>query len=456
MMAGKRIVGLKMTELNAPLYGAYLVNRLWVRNIIRFSDFDEYHLFASPADHETLQRDYVADKRVRVFTWYEIPRLLKATDYLAFQTFGVKACHLYALRDRLCARPCPICAMTHSLSYQEVLDYMLINMAVHKWPFDTFLCGTRTSRRAMVNIITRLREGRALAGTTLSPEQVRVVPHGIDRDGYGSMSQLECRRKLGLPTGCFVILSVGRLSFCDKIDYTCLIEAFARLHRRHHHQRDLLLYLAGDDKHGETRRIYGIAAACNVERHLRVFANFPETYRQVLYGAADTFVSVANSVQESFGITLLEAMAAGLPVIASDWNGYRDIIRDGQNGLLVKTAWRDTAGNTADCSPLLPWEMLNGMMAETVAIDPNDVARQMERVLLDADLRKSLRAAALRTARDYAWPKVVATLVAHWRSMHEISGRVSGVEPAGAWYAFDHREIFGHYVSQARTGGDSE
>ena len=47
---------------------------------------------------------------------------------------------------------------------------------------------------------------------------------------------------------------------------------------------------------------------------------------QTAYAAADIFVSLSDNIQETFGLTPVEAMAAGLPVVASDWDGYRETI----------------------------------------------------------------------------------------------------------------------------------
>ncbi len=59
--------------------------------------------------------------------------------------------------------------------------------------------------------------------------------------------------------------------------------------------------------------------------------------------AADVFISLADSVQETFGLTPVEAMAAGLPVIASDWNGYKETVREGLDGFRILT-WAPQAG----------------------------------------------------------------------------------------------------------------
>ena len=56
-----------------------------------------------------------------------------------------------------------------------------------------------------------------------------------------------------------------------------------------------------------------------------------------LWAGSDIFLSLVDNIQETFGITPLEAMAAGLPVVASDRGGYRATIRDGVEGFLVPT-----------------------------------------------------------------------------------------------------------------------
>ena len=60
--------------------------------------------------------------------------------------------------------------------------------------------------------------------------------------------------------------------------------------------------------------------------------------RSSVWRAADIFTSLSDNIQETFGLVIVEAMASGLPVVASDWDGYRDLVVDGETGLLVPTA----------------------------------------------------------------------------------------------------------------------
>ena len=57
--------------------------------------------------------------------------------------------------------------------------------------------------------------------------------------------------------------------------------------------------------------------------------------RKLALAAADLFCSPADNLQETFGLSVLEAMASSLPVVASDWNGYRDLVLHGSTGWLV-------------------------------------------------------------------------------------------------------------------------
>ena len=65
-----------------------------------------------------------------------------------------------------------------------------------------------------------------------------------------------------------------------------------------------------------------------------------------MWSAADVFTSLSDNIQESFGLTPIEAMASGLPVLVSDWDGYRDTVTHGAEGLVVPTVMPPAGSET--------------------------------------------------------------------------------------------------------------
>ena len=59
--------------------------------------------------------------------------------------------------------------------------------------------------------------------------------------------------------------------------------------------------------------------------------------KNLILSSSDIFISLTDNFQETFGLTPLEGMAAGLPVVVTDWNGYRDTVRNNLDGFTIPT-----------------------------------------------------------------------------------------------------------------------
>ncbi|HUQ64303.1 MAG TPA: glycosyltransferase [Acidimicrobiales bacterium] len=156
---------------------------------------------------------------------------------------------------------------------------------------------------------------------------VEVIYHGIDVDGVraGEEIRVAARRVLGLAPTNFVIGTVGNLT--PKKDHRTLLEAAVVLMRRHDNVRIVIM---GD---GPLRQdLEAAAQALGIADRVTFTGSRPDVPE--LLAALDAFV--LSSQFEGFPIALVEAMATGLPCVATSVGGTPELMTDHNNGILVK------------------------------------------------------------------------------------------------------------------------
>lgn len=175
--------------------------------------------------------------------------------------------------------------------------------------------------------ISKSVQGHLVNDFRMPPEHVNHVYNGIDVSGYlaGSVARdKDLFSKIGLKEGIPVIGTIGRLSEVKGHRY--LIEAFGELLSLGH-QAQLLIVGDGPDK----EKLKELAAPHAFED--RVFFNEGGEALYRYLGLLDIYC--IPSVDEGFGLSLVEAMASGRPCIASKVGGLAEIVSDGEDGILV-------------------------------------------------------------------------------------------------------------------------
>lgn len=159
-------------------------------------------------------------------------------------------------------------------------------------------------------------------------KEMMVIPNGINLAEFDSnITEIDCRDKLNLPLTKNIILSLGSVN--ENKGPHILIKAIDMLVNEGY--KDILLVIVGD---GLFRaQLEKLVDDINMTEYVRFDGYQLDKY--AYYKAADIFVLPSIMKNEIFGIVNLEAMAMGVPIIASDIGGVPEIVKDKETGLLV-------------------------------------------------------------------------------------------------------------------------
>lgn len=353
------------------------------------------------------------------------------------------------LRSYFCCTSMPICAVTHALCYEDIaLSYT--GAVLSALPCDVLITPSASGRTALGRIlesaVDRLRRSGVLAATTPT---IIDIPYGVEvPPPFPSHKQL-ARMVFKIPDNAFVILSVGRLTENYKADLDILLTGTYCMQQRER----IFLILAGQAPDRRyIRHLHGRLSELGMSGRYLIIENFSQHLKSSLFAAADLFVSVADSIQETFGLTILEAMSHGLPVIGTDWSGYRDLIVHGDTGFLLRTTWCSDAGTTASmmASIASPYETAHYLAQHTI-VDVQQLTGFLTLLAGNPQMACQMgRAARDRVIASYSWEVSARSFLATWREQCRIAAEMAAV-PASFC---DLNYHFGHYATRALQYSD--
>ncbi|MBP0590289.1 glycosyltransferase family 1 protein [Paraburkholderia sp. LEh10] len=168
------------------------------------------------------------------------------------------------------------------------------------------------------------------------PDRIEIIPCGFDADELHPMSRDEARKALGWPRKQFIVLQLGRIVQRKGIDN--VIRGVGVLKTQHGIDAQLFIVGGNSDTPNEIAtpeiaRLRGIARQAGVEQTTTFVGRRGREQLRRFYSAANVFVT--TPWYEPFGITPVEAMACGTPVIGADVGGIRYSVKEGETGWLV-------------------------------------------------------------------------------------------------------------------------
>ena len=179
---------------------------------------------------------------------------------------------------------------------------------------------------------------RCRGGQPAHRPQLPLIPIGIHKGDFTpSCSRKDARRQLNLPDNAFVVLWTGRLELHCKAHHGATFRALAYAAAACPQRPWVLLMYGTAVMPTIPKAIKEAAAALCPTVKMLLLDGHDLSLGPLARSASDAFLSLVDCLQETFGLTPIEAMASRLPVIVSDWNGYRDTVIDGRTGFRIPT-----------------------------------------------------------------------------------------------------------------------
>jgi glycosyltransferase involved in cell wall biosynthesis len=285
-------------------------------------------------------------------------------------------------------------------------------------PWDGIICSSPSVHDAVVRMLGEWGDylGERTGGKAPPLPLLPVVPLGVDGAAFARMAdrpdaRASRRAALGVGEDDILALWVGRLSFFEKAFPQPMFQALQRAAEAT--GAKVTFAMAGWFPNPEDRARYEAAArdhAPDVATHF--LDGNDRTVLGELWAAGDIFMSLVDNIQETFGITPLEAMAAGLPVVASDWDGYRYTVRDGVEGFLIPTLGGPAGGLGSSMVQrhvmgIDTYQAYVGTVAQYTAVNVERAGQALAELIRSPDLRRRMGAAGRERVRTmFDWPQV--------------------------------------------------
>ncbi len=417
------------TTSGPKLMGRNAAGESFLRGFITYSSATEFWAQVEQANHAQMfahsVQSYGRSEPVNVIDRTRLGALSQAgLVYYPGPGIGKYAFHRAAFGHGAWS----LCGITHTTSSSGAMDALVELLTAPVQPWDAVIC----TSHAVKDNVTKLFQSQAdylndrLGISKLILPQLPVIPLGIHAKDFAfSVEQKsDARSALHLNHDTLVVLFMGRLSFHAKAHPLAMYQALELAARST--GKEVLLIECGWHANDSIAKSYADAArlACPSVRVVTLDGRKSEE-RLIAWASADVFCSLSDNIQETFGITPIEAMATGIPVVVSDWDGYKDTVRNGVDGFRIPTHMpQANLGIDLALRHALEvdtYDMYCGHTCSLVAVDVQAAAAAFEKLFNSPDLRKKMGAAGQERARAlYDWKPIVGEYETLWANLSEL------------------------------------
>ena len=416
--------------------GRHAAGESFLRGFLRHADVDQFHLLNAGGSPQKeleglVERIHPSDKPL---TWYGRKGRSALGKvgclYYPAPTLAVEAWTRRPFNPRLYS----LCGVTHTTASHRAMDAIAELTLAPVEPWDAVIC-TSTAVRSSVEVeLEAVREDlKARLGASRFPgPTLATIPLGVNCADFatGPDQRAAWRERLDIPQDAIVALYLGRFNPVAKMNPALMAMALEEAAKST--GKEIYWVVAGWSSTDEfTTRYHAQVQAFCPSVHYRAVDGRPTNTRFSVWAVADFFISFSDNVQETFGLTPIEAMASGLPCVVSDWDGYRDTVRHGVDGFRIATfaprpsLGRDLAYNFAN--EWIQYEQYLAAAAQMTAIDLAGASKAIEALVTNPDLRARMSQSSARRAREvFDWSVIIPQYQALWGELAAIRQSAPG------------------------------
>jgi glycosyltransferase involved in cell wall biosynthesis len=232
----------------------------------------------------------------------------------------------------------PIIWTPHSLGSEKRRSFTGIKNEMKYYFASRIAWETFTMLQADMLIVSSQNEkDKVVFDYGIYRKKIQVIPPGIETSNFENIDKKDSRRILGLPEDKIILMALGRLD--RRKGYHNAIRIFAELKKRIRIDNAMLVIFAGGqgkrtaEESLYSKELHSLAKKLGVAEDVIFRPSIEHGQVKLVYGAADVHLCMSN--YEPFGITVLEAMYVGVPVIATDNGGPKNVIVNNYSGILV-------------------------------------------------------------------------------------------------------------------------
>jgi starch synthase len=326
-----------------------------------------------------------------------------------------------------------LCGVTHTLSSEGAINLVRQLLIAPVQPWDALVCTSRAAKSVVENILNFYGEyyGHKIGEKKLlCASQLPVIPLGVTMENFVTGNQREqlrqsWRHKLNIAEDAIVFLFFGRLSFHAKANPYAMFRALETAKKRT--GKDVHLLLVGQYPNQSIEKAFLNAQKLicpSITCHQ--IDGGQKNIRSEIWYAADVFTSLVDNIQETFGLTPIEAMAAGLPVVVTDWDGYKDTVQHCKQGYRIPTLI--PASNTIGLeisekhhSKKDNYDHYIANTANHVAVDIQATTKAYITLIEQKELRLQMGDAARKRAKEvYDWKHIISSYQDLWSELADI------------------------------------